>query len=313
MILSEEQWFLILLAVNFLFVVAYLLLRLLTSPFKTRGWSPLLKALLMLLCPLVGPGFVLLGYVSYRLIFHREVDLSDVIFGRDRIKPLMAAEEESESNLVPVEEAISIMEKDDLRGMMLHVVRGDLKSSAPAIAMALKSDDSEVSHYAAAALQRVLDEFRSSVGKNYDQVMAEKEDETAEELEARLLLAEETVDSISEFMKPRLLPEGEQRQYAGKMDEICELLFEKSPGRLTVERLEGVSMQQLAVEDFEACRKWCLRAYAAYPQSAEAYTCQLKLYFTTGEREKFFHVLDELRSSGASIDKETLDMVRVFQ
>ena len=46
--------------------------------------------------------------------------------------------------------------------------------------------------------------------------------------------------------------------------------------------------------------------------SGTAYTCRLKLYFTMGEKEKFFEVLQELKESDIIIDNETLELIRIF-
>ena len=97
------------------------------------------------------------------------------------------------------------------------------------------------------------------------------------------------------------------------MDNLCERLLEEAPERLTIKHYEAVSMGMLEVKNYEGCRKWCLRTYAAYPEELEAYACQMKLYFMSGEKEKFFRVLKELRSSDVAIDKETLELMRVFQ
>lgn len=311
---AGEKGFLILLVINFIIVMLYLFLGLLLKAVWKRSAfrSILPKAAVMLLCPVVGTGFMALGYVFHKLVFYRDVDLEDVIFSKERIKPRMPAEEEKESNLVPVEEAVAITDKDELRSMMMQVVQGDIKASLSAVSAALDSDDSEASHYAAAALQSVLNEFRISVQRDYGQVMAEEKEWTQQEREDRLRLSEKTVDVMAEFMKQHLLVENEQKQYADIMDELCELLFEEDADRMTAKRFEAVSMRQLEAENYEKCRKWCLRAYAQYPESLEAYVCQLKLYFTTGEREKFFRVLRELRLSDIVIDKETLEMMRVF-
>lgn len=310
---SGERGFLILLVVNFIIVVLYLFLSLLLKVVwkKERFRSILPKAVVMLLCPAVGIGFVALGYLCHKLVFYRDVDLEDVIFSKERIKPQMPAEEEKESNLVPVEEAVAITDKDDLRSMMMQVVQGDIRTSLAAVSAALNSDDSEASHYAAAALQGVLNDFRMSVEKNYERIMTEEKEEQ-QEREERLALLEKTVDTMAKFMEQRLLMENEQAQYAGIMDELCELLFEEDAARMTAKLFEAVSMQQLEAKDYEKCRKWCLRAYTEYPEALESYVCQLKLYFTTGEREKFFRILKELRSSDIVVDKETLEMMRVF-
>lgn len=311
---SGEKAFLILLVVNFIIAVLYLSLSLLLKiVWKKETFRSILpKTAVMLLCPVVGVGFVALGYLCHKLVFYRAVDLEDVIFSKERIKPQMPAEVEKESNLAPVEEAVAIMDKDDLRRMMMQVVQGDIKTSLAAVSAALNSDDSEASHYAAAALQSMFNEFRMSVEKNYERITAEKKEESQQEREERLTLLEKTVDAMAKFMKQRLLTENEQVQYAGVMDELCELLFEKDAGRMTAELFEAVSMQQLEAKDYENCRKWCLRAYAVYPEALESYVCQLKLYFATEEREDFFRVLGELRSSDIVIDKETLEMIRVF-
>ena len=312
-----EREFLILLLVNLIVVVLYLLFGFILRWIwgKERSRSSLLKAGIMLLCPLVGAALLAFGWVFYRLLYHREVQLGDVLFSKERIKPQMPVEERRESNLAPMEEAVAIMDGNDLRDMMMSVVRGNVRASAPAIAMALESDDPEASHYAATALQSLLNEFRTSVQKNYEQiaVVPDPEKETPEEKAARMGLAVETVELMVEFLRHDLLTEGEHRQYALLLDDLCERLLEGAPERLAIGHYEAVSMQLLEVKDYEACRKWCLRTYATYPDRLEAYACQMKLYFMTGERDKFFRVLRELRSSDISIDKETLELMRVFQ
>ena len=119
----------VLLVINLILVVLYLLFCLLLKIFwkRERVRSVLPKAAVMLLCPGVGFGFVTLGYLCHKLIFWRAVSLDDVVFSKERVKPQMPAEEERESNVAPVEEAVSVADKDSLRSMMMHVVQGDVK------------------------------------------------------------------------------------------------------------------------------------------------------------------------------------------
>ena len=311
---AEERGFLILLIINLILVVLYLLFCLVLKVFwkSERVRSVLPKAAVMLLCPVVGFGLITLGYLCHRLIFYRAVDLSDVVFSKERVKPQMPAEEERESNVAPVEEAVSVADRDSLRSMMMHVVQGDVKQSAAAIAVALNSDDTEASHYAAAALQGVLNDFYSTVQKNTRRMAELKESGARGDADERLRLGEETVDFMADFMRWHLLTAQEQKQYTGVMDKICEMMLQEGEERLTVQRLTAVSMQQLEAGDYENCRKWCLRLYARYPEALEAYTCQLKLYLTTREKDKFFRVMDELRASKVAVDQEALELMRVF-
>lgn len=310
-----EREFLLLLLINTIIVILYVILELVLRPIwgKERSHSVLLKAGTMLLCPLVGPCFFLMGWIGSLILFWREVQLDDVLFSKERIKPQMPAQEERESNLVPVEEAVIVTDTRSLREMMMQVVRGNVRTSASAIAMALNGEDSEASHYAAAALQGVLNEFRAAVEKNYARITDVPEEESPEELAARMKLAAQTLDQTADFLRHQLLSEGEEKQYTAILDDIGERLQADAPELLTVKRLEAVSLRLLAAKDFENCRKWSLWAYASFPGEPEPYSCLLKLYFTNGEREQFFRVLEELRTSEVSIDQETLEMVRVFR
>ena len=147
--LGEEQ-FLFLLLLNLIIVILYLFLSFVLKICrrKTNVKGVWLKSTVMLLCPVVGVCFFSMGYLCNKVIFHAKVDLNDVIFSKERVRPRMAAEEESESNIVPIEEAVAITDKDSLRGMIMNVVRGNMKSSLSAVSLALGSDDPETAHYA---------------------------------------------------------------------------------------------------------------------------------------------------------------------
>ena len=47
--------------------------------------------------------------------FRQEVDLEDVIFSKERIKTHLKADEERERNMVPIEEALAVSDRKNLR------------------------------------------------------------------------------------------------------------------------------------------------------------------------------------------------------
>lgn len=51
---------------------------------------------------------------------------------------------------------------------------------------------------------------------------------------------------------------------------------------------------------------------AQYPDELLTYTCKLKLYFARQDREAFFQTLDTLKKSDVVIDRETLELIRIF-
>lgn len=263
------------------------------------------RAVVMLICPVVGVCFFLLSYIWFRLFFSAPVDLEDVIFSKERVKAVTHAEEDRERNMVPLEEAIEITEEKDLRVLMMNVVRGDIQKFLASIALALNSEDTETAHYAASVLQDALNDFRMSV---------EKQRQLIEEGGANMpVYAQQLIDYMNQVLEQRVFTDMEQKNYVGIMDEVCDIYYGKYPGKMTSSEFEAISMRLLEIKDFVNCKKWCDRATYHYPNTLSTYTCRLKLYFTNGQKENFFEVIEELKQSAVVIDSETLELIRVFR
>ena len=297
-----EKRFIVILIINLILTLIYLIINLFRR--KDNRTSFWMRCLVMLLCPVTGIVVFFVSYIAYLLFFHREVDLADVIFSKDRVEKLLQADEERERNLVPIEEAIEVTDRDNLRTLMLNVVRRDVKESLSTIAMALDSPDSETAHYAASVLQDVFNDYRTNVQKNY-QYMQENEEERPE-------YAHMLIEYMDPVLKQRVFTEMEQKNQVAILDDVCEMLYEKAPESMLSREFEAVSLRLLDIAEYESCKKWCDRAVIRYPHTLSTYTCQLKLYFAMEDREMFFKILDELRQSGISFDHETLEMIRVF-
>lgn len=295
----------IILAGNLLFSIACLLFQMIYR--KNKNY--LTHFIVMALCPVVGPLFYLLAYLFYKFFFSEPVDLEDVIFSKDKMKSNVRAEEERESNLVSLEEAIEITNDTELRSLMMNVVRGDIQNFLSAISLALNSEDTETAHYAASVLQDALNNFRIKVERFRKQI-----NEGGEELpEILSLYAEPTLEYMDQVLKQKVFTEMEQLNYVHVMDEIAEKCYAHVREQMTAARYEAVSMRLLEIHDYETCRKWCIRATAQFPESLSSYTCRLKLYFATGEKERFFETVEDLKKSPVVVDKETLEFLRVFR
>ena len=123
--------------------------------------------------------------------------MEDVIFSKDRVQTHLKADEERERNMAPLEEALAVSDKRNLRMLMLNVIRGDMQKSLESITMALNSEDSETSHYAASVLRDELNDFRANVQKMYTQMQQEAEGETDYE--------EMLIDYMNRVLRQRFL------------------------------------------------------------------------------------------------------------
>ena len=263
-----------------------------------------IRFIVMLLCPVTGPLFFLGSHLLFLLFFRREVDLEDVVFSKERIRQHLKADEERERDIVPVEEALAVSDQKYLRGLMLKVLRGDIQKSLEAITLALDSEDSETSHYAASVLQDELNEFRTYVQKLYVEMQHEEDDETDCE--------EMLIGYMDDVLKQKVFTGVEQSRFVEMMDEAAQKLYRKNTAKMTPAYYEAVILRSLELKLFEQAGVWCQRLEEAYPDQLTAYSCRMKLYYTEGKRKQFFEVLDQIKKSEIVIDSETLEFIRIF-
>ena len=299
---GRMRLFTILLVLNLLVVVVYLIWNHLRR--KEKSLSTWMKAGMMLLCPIVGPTFVFVAFWTSRLFMLMSMDLSDVIFSKERVETFIRPDEETEKNMVSLEEALEVTDKKSLRSFILNVIRGDYKNSLSSIALALNSEDTETAHYAASILQDVLSDFRVGVQEKY-RTLDEDEEHIAE-----------NCVNLLEYMNPvveqKVLTDLEQCSMAERMDEVLQKAWTADRQKISSSVYEKVCQRLLETEDYENCRKWCARAREQYPEALSSHTCQLKLFFSCGDRENFFRVMQELKESDITIDNETLELIRIF-
>lgn len=264
----------------------------------------LLKFIVMLLCPVIGPLFFIAAYLIDKLLFFTAADLEDVVFSKDRVKTQLKADEERARNMVPLEEALAINEKKNLRLVMMNMVKGEIQDSLAAIALALDSGDSESSHYAASVMTDELNEFRAKVQALSREIQNEKEEETAAE--------ELLIDYMNKVLKLQIFTPIEQKRFVHIMADTAEKLRQKDMSGMKEEQYENVCLRLMEVKDYVNSKKWCLWLAGQYPDRLSAYTCRLKLYFTLQDKEAFFSTLCDLKQSDVVIDRETLELIRVF-
>jgi tetratricopeptide (TPR) repeat protein len=272
--------------------------------------SYVLRAVCMLLCPVVVAAFLLTGALVRRIFFRKPVDLDGLLFRTGRETYVMKADEEQEKNLIPMEEALAISDYGDLRALMMNVIKGDVEQSLSAISMALDSEDSETSHYAASVLSKALNDFRMNVQKIRQEMRQEKEQGSGDHA-ARDSCGPLLFDYMDRFLKQHVFTDIEQEYFVGVMRELAEELYEGVG--MNARQYAELAQRLMEIGDYENAGIWCDRAIAEYPRELSSYRCRLRLLFLKEEREEFFAALQALKSSGIAIDSETMEMIRIFQ
>ena len=301
----SEQAFIVVLILNTLVAVIYGIWNFIQCRIREKSVKEyMIRMVIMLMCPVVGPMFFAVIKLIGVLFFRQNVDLADVIFSKERVTTYLHADEEQESNVVPIEEALVICDKGNLRNLMMNVVRGDVEESLASIALALNSDDSETSHYAATVLRDVLNDFRAHTQELFI-VMNRNEKDSCEY--ACLL-----IEYMNGVLKQEVFQEAEQRSFVDMMEKACDYLYERDWRRLTPQYIGWLCNLFLKIQSYDKMKLWSDRGRDMYPDELIIYVCYLKYYFTVGKKKQFFDELDRLKQSDIVIDKETLELIRTF-
>ena len=304
----ERIRFLAVVIVNCVVTMGYLIWYLIFKRDQDNRKQYIMHAVIMVLCPVVGPLFFLCGYLKYRFIKFGDRDLSDVEFSKQRHAARVKADEERERNIVPVEESIMISDQEKKRTNMLNILLGETGETLSAIALALDSDDSEVAHYAASFLQSKLDAFRERVRQS-KQMIQEQKDRGEPYQDAVLVL----IRDMDQILKQQVLTRVEQLDYVGQMETLCQDLYDNDWHRLEVSCYSSLFSRLLELQAYDRAEVWGERFADQYPDQLQPYTLRMKLYFETEQTERFMQVLAKLRASNIEIDYQTLELIRMIQ
>ena len=187
---------------------------------------------------------------------------------------------------------------------MMNVIRGDYRKYLSSISLALNNEDTETAHYAASILQDVLGEFRENVQEKYQ--LSQMEDEQ------QVQHCIELIEYMNPILEQKILTNLEQNSMIERMDEVLEKAWSLEPEKISSVVYEKLCARLMEIPYYEKCGKWAQRSMEQYPGVLSSYTCQLKLFFSNGDKENFFRVMNELKASDITIDKETLELIRIF-
>ncbi len=264
---------------------------------------------IIIICPIFVVLFYLSAFLIQHIFFRAPVDLEDVIFSKDKSKSFTMADEGNEKNIVPIEEALVVTDKKNSRRLLLNVIKGEVNNSLSSIAMALESGDSETSHYAASILSKAFNDFR----KNVRLMDAEIKSETDNQGELSIAL----IEYMNKMLIQRVFTNVEQEHFVKLMADTGEFVIslnkmdEASP-MLDAMHISAITERLIEINANEEALLWSERAIEAFPEDIEAYRCRLHCLYKLSKKQQFLDTIEGLKKSGIALDKELMEMIRIF-
>lgn len=297
---------LIIVIINTLIALAYFLFGIYdTNRHEERKLTKYtILSIFMFLCPVAGPVVLALGTIMYRIFFDSSIDLAAVTFSKERVDILDHPDVESEINLVPMEEAIIIDDKENLRQLLLTVLRGDVSKSINAVTKALNSADSEASHYAASAIMDINNEFQNTLQKFHAQLESDPNDKEVNQL---------FIEYLIKMLNTNFLSDLELRTYVYTLSQTCQSVYDFDKTFMKTMYYSNLINLLVRIGDIQSAHLWVPRLLAEFPDDMETYRCLLKFYYTIHDKENFFKHLERLKKSDIAIDKDLLELIRIYQ
>lgn len=308
---KEYVIFLWMFLINLAIVICYLVIGICLRRKKEGIAQFIFNGIIMLLCPVAGVVFFSIGTVIRHVFMRQDVNLEDVIFSKERVKTLLHADEESDRNMIPMEEALAVSDQSSLRRYMLNIIRGDVQNSLYSISLGLNSEDSETAHYAASVLRDELNDFRVTVHQLYEQIM--EKDQTEENEEQKCGCACTMIELMSRILPQQVFSNMEQKAFVSRMEEACEYLCAHRPEQMKAGYFEALILQLNGLGEYGRAEEWCARLAEQYPGELAAYVCPMKVYFSSNRRDEFFKAMEHLNQSDVAPDHATLELMRMLK
>ena len=190
-------------------------------------------------------------------------------------------------NVVPVEDAMAVSGNTEKRALLLGQLKKNLKENYRILLAAEQDEDSESAHYVAAAKMEIyrLGQTRwLECRRDYEQEPGDPDRYHA------------ACGALMEMLSSGVLSAKEQSAYQKR---LCSLVQGQiDAGKIEVSQKEYVEYLGSLVElgqYADAENLW--KRYADRMRSEAAYEDMLKMFYQTGERQKYEGILDDLRKN----------------
>lgn len=207
-------------------------------------------------------------------------------------------------NVVPVEDAIAVSENAEKRALLLKQLKKDLTENYRVLLAAERDEDSESAHYAAVAKTEIYRlhqtrwlECRRDYAKNPDDP---EKYHTACEL-------------LSEMLASGILSSREQSTYQKRLCDLVQRQIDAGEDEvLSSEYEEYLSSLVELGRSGDAERLW--QEHADRMRSEAAYHSMLKMFYRTGERQKFEDLLNDMcRNRQVRLSPKGLERLRYWK
>lgn len=206
-------------------------------------------------------------------------------------------------DVVPVEDAMAISENSEKRALLLNQLKRDMQENYKVLLAAEQDEDSESAHYMAAAkmeIYRIQQAHWMDCRKDYEEDPNDPE------------RYHQACAALNSVLDSEVFSIREQMAYRKRLCDLIQHQIDIDETVVLPQEFEQYLESLVELGRYaEAEQLW--QAYKNRMRSETAYQIMLKMFYRTGDRQKFESVLNDLRQNRqVRLSPEGLDQLRYW-
>ncbi|MED4532370.1 hypothetical protein [Metabacillus fastidiosus] len=265
---------------------------------KRKG--KIVQIMILIACPF----FSVFLLIAMRRKISKNGKLPEWLLRREEYEDvsLRAPDRHQEMNIIPFQDALTLNENQIKRKTLINLLKEEFLQQSDALALALQSDDTETSHYAATALQQVKSHLMKQLKK----------------LEMELQTDEAGVDTLKQYVhvlkqsvQMEFLDEKTRTKYLYMYSQALEQLLFIDPAQSPYYYDEKVKAA-LELTEFKEALSVADQFLERFPHHEDAYFAAMDVHFQMRNNTAFFQIIQKLRSSSVRLSPERLNQLRYW-
>lgn len=281
------------------------ILYMLVMGIKTKGKLPYVfqRGFIMIICPVAGIFCYFCGFLVGLFFKNQEMDYDNLSMDKSKKEFLETVDREREMEVLPLEEVLTVSVAKDRRRAMLNMLKMDISEKLNLVRKAVENEDSETSHYAAAALTDVFNKFNLELNElqvKYDN------DRSNQKVNVEFL------DAVLKILNSGGLLGVEETKYYYLYINLVNNLEKFHPDAITETYYEMMVKALERVGRMQEAEDWAALSLKRQPDCEQSYLNVMHVKYILGKEAEFQDVLNQLTKSTISLSQKGLDIVRFW-
>ena len=205
-------------------------------------------------------------------------------------------------NTVPLEDSLNFSDNKSKRAYLIYILKKDFVSHIKGLQKAIKSQDTETSHYAASALMEIKKQFEILLSTTGEKYKNNKDDISA---------IQEYVNTLKKYLKSGL---ADKVDYYNYLEKYSAALFELLSRHITNEVyfVDKINCD-IELRDYKSAEDFGKRFFEYFPNSEKPYLALMKFYYLSRDIKSFANVSKVLKNKKIGLTEYGESVIKFWE